>query len=212
MGLAAGEDTLLGRAKAHIGKKYKKPGNVYLGVVSRLDVPVSGIVLFARTSKAAARLNEQFRTRSVEKTYLALVEGMMDPPEGECVDRIREDERHRKVWLTREPEGKEARLRYETLFRTKERSLLTIRLDTGRKHQIRVQLSGRGFPILGDLKYGARSTFPKGIALHAFRLAVNHPTTNVRMEWTAPPPPDWKRYGVATHEIAVHGAKNGNDD
>jgi 23S rRNA pseudouridine1911/1915/1917 synthase len=185
MGLPEGEETLLTRAKDYVKRKYGKPGEVYLGVVSRLDVPVSGIVLFARTSKAAARLNEQFRTHSVEKIYVARVEGSINPLEDECVDRIREDERHRKVWLTKGNDGKEAKLRYRKLRQIGNDSLIEIRLETGRKHQIRVQLAGRGFPIRGDGKYGAKTDFPNGIALHAWKLTVAHPTTHQRIELTA---------------------------
>lgn len=197
MGLAPGEETLLTRAKRYVKAKYAKPGEVYLGVVSRLDVPVSGVVLFARTSKAAARLNDQFRERRVEKIYVALVEGAIDPSEAEYVDRIREDERHRKVWIAKDGEGKEAKLRYRRLQRIGKNSLVEIRLETGRKHQIRVQLSGHGFPILGDGKYGARTDFPGGIALHARMLSVTHPTTSERLTFEAPLPDAWKKFGVS---------------
>jgi 23S rRNA pseudouridine1911/1915/1917 synthase len=194
MGLAKGEETLLTCTKDYIKRKYNKPGEVYLGVVSRLDVPVSGVVLFARTSKAAARLNEQFRTHSVEKIYVALVEGSVDPPEGEWTDWIREDERHRKVGLAQSGNGKEAKLQYRTLRKTGNNSLIEIRLETGRKHQIRVQFSGHGFPILGDRKYGAKTIFPNGIALHALKLTVTHPTTHQRILLTAPLPASWKKF------------------
>jgi 23S rRNA pseudouridine1911/1915/1917 synthase len=194
MGLAAGEETLLTRAKDYIKRKYNKPGEVYLGVVSRLDVPVSGVVLFARTSKAAARLNEQFRTHSVEKIYVALVEGSIDPPENKWVDWIQEDERHRKVRLAKNGEGKEAKLQYRTLHKTNNNSLIEIHLETGRKHQIRVQCAGHGFPIFGDKKYGAETVFSDGIALHAWKLTVTHPTTHQQIAVTAPIPPVWKKF------------------
>ncbi|MDR1270093.1 MAG: RluA family pseudouridine synthase [Planctomycetaceae bacterium] len=194
MGLAEGEETLLTRTKDYIKRKYNKPGEVYLGVVSRLDVPVSGVVLFARTSKAAARLNEQFRTHSVEKIYVALVEGSVDPPEDEWTNWIREDERHRKVWLAQSGNGKEAKLQYRTLRKTGNNSLIEIRLETGRKHQIRVQFAGHGFPVLGDRKYGAKTIFPNGIALHALKLTVTHPTTHQRIQLTAPLPASWKKF------------------
>jgi 23S rRNA pseudouridine1911/1915/1917 synthase len=188
MGLPNGEETFLTQAKAYIKEKYAKPGEVYLGVVSRLDVPVSGVVLFARTSKAAARLNDQFREHTVEKIYAAIVEGSIQPPNGECVNRIREDERHRKVWITQTAEGKEAKLTYRKLKQVGKNSLLEIRLETGRKHQIRVQLASQGFPILGDGKYGAKTDFPGGIALHAWKLTFTHPTTGQKIELTAPIP------------------------
>ena len=193
MGLPEGQETLLTRTKAYLKEKYAKPGNVYLGVVSRLDVPVSGIVLFARTSKAAARLNEQFRAHTVEKTYAALVEGAIFPPDAECVDRLGEDKRHRKVCRTHSDEGKEARLRYRTLRQTNRCSLIEILLVTGRKHQIRLQLATRGFPILGDIKYGAQIPFPGGIALHAWKLSFSHPTTKEPIELLAPLPKTFER-------------------
>ena len=188
MGLPDGHETLLTQTKAYLKEKYAKPGEVYLGVVSRLDVPVSGVVLFARTSKAAARLNEQFRAHTVKKIYAALVEGAINPSEAECVDRLCEDKRHRKVFRTQSGEGKEARLRYRKLKQINQCSLIEIQLETGRKHQIRIQLSARGFPIRGDVKYGATMSFPGGIALHAWKLTFSHPTTKERIELTAPLP------------------------
>ena len=193
MGLPSGQETLLTQTKAYIKEKYAKPGEVYLGVVSRLDVPVSGIVLFARTSKAAARLNEQFREHTVEKTYVALVEGEITPTEAECTDRLCNDKRHRKVFRTQSEEGKEARLRYRKLRQVSQCSLVEIQLETGRKHQIRLQLSARGFPIRGDIKYGAKMSFPDGIALHAWKLTFSHPITKERIELTAPLPKTFER-------------------
>jgi 23S rRNA pseudouridine1911/1915/1917 synthase len=188
MGLPEGQATLLTQTKSYLKEKYAKPGEVYLGVVSRLDVPVSGVVLFARTSKAAARLNDQFREHTVEKIYAALVEGAITPTEAECVDCLCEDKRHRKVFRTQSGEGKESRLRYRKLRQINQCSLLEIHLETGRKHQIRLQLSARGFPIRGDIKYGAKMSFPGGIALHAWKLTFSHPTTKERIELTAPLP------------------------
>jgi len=188
MGLPDGQETLFTQTKAYVKEKYAKPGEVYLGVVSRLDVPVSGVVLFARTSKAAARLNEQFREHTVEKIYAALVEGAITPTEAECVDWLCSDKRHRKVFRTQTEEGKESRLHYRKLRQVAQCSLIEIQLETGRKHQIRLQLSTRGFPIRGDVKYGAKMSFPGGIALHAWKLTFSHPTTKERIELTAPLP------------------------
>lgn len=203
MGLPEGEDTLLEQARDYIKRKYAKPGNVYLGVVSRLDVPVSGVVLFARTSKAAERINEQFRNRSVEKEYLALVEGFT-PAEAHCVDFLVEDARHRKMWVSRTevPGAKEARLSYRRLARFGENSLLAVSLETGRKHQIRLQLAHAGHPILGDRKYGARTVLPHGITLHARRLAFKHPVREERIELVAPLPEFWAPYGVEETRLA----------
>ena len=188
MGLPNGEETLFTRTKAYLKEKYAKPGDVYLGVVSRLDVPVSGVVLFARTSKAAARLNEQFREHTVEKIYVALVEGVINPPESECLDWLCEGKRHRKVFRTEVAGSKECKLRYRTLRHDDRSSLLEIQLETGRKHQIRAQLASRGFPILGDIKYGAKILFLCGIALHAWKLNFAHPITKERMTLIAPIP------------------------
>jgi len=193
MGLPDGEETLFTQTKAYIKEKYAKPGEVYLGVVSRLDVPVSGVVIFARTSKAAARLNEQFREHTIEKIYAALVEGTITPLECECVDYLCEDKRHRKVMRTHSAEGKESKLRYRTLRQSGQCSLVEIHLETGRKHQIRVQLASRGFPIRGDIKYGAKMSFPGGIALHAWKLTFSHPTMKERIELTAPLPSTFMR-------------------
>ncbi len=200
MGLPEGEETLLTVAKEYIKRKYNKPGNVYLGVVSRLDVPVSGVVLFARTSKGAERINRQFRDRSVEKTYWAIVEGAICPQEAECVDRICEDKRHHRVWIAgalgnvENAEGKEARLSYKLLRRAGPHSLIEVQLGTGRKHQIRIQLGSRGFPVLGDRKYGSGVVLPSGITLHARELAFEHPTTGEAISLTAPLPKFWKKY------------------
>jgi 23S rRNA pseudouridine1911/1915/1917 synthase len=197
MGVAADVPSLLSEAKAYIKHKYQKPGNVYLGAMSRLDAPVSGIVLFARTSKAAARLTEQFRTRAVEKIYWAIVSGQ-PPAQAELVDWIVKDERHRKMHLARrgQDDAQEARLRFRRLTSASRGWLLEVTLETGRKHQIRLQLSSQGFPVLGDLKYGSREKFPAGIALHARRLAFSHPTLHTPIELLAPLPKSWHALGV----------------
>ena len=202
MGLPDGEETLLTVAKEYVKSRYDKPGNVYLGVVSRLDVPVSGVVVFARTSKAAARLNDQFRDHTncraggnLEKIYHAMVEGNISPKEGLLVNHLCEDERHRKMWVTARPTAasKEARLRYKCLKCAGNCSLLEVTLETGRKHQIRLQLSHQGHPILGDRKYFSITPFPQGIALHAKRLVIAHPVTREQLPFEAPLPPCWEK-------------------
>ena len=195
MGLPDGEETLLTVAKEYVRQRYDKPGNVYLGVVSRLDFPVSGVVVFARTSKAAARLNDQFRDHTAEKIYHAIVEGIISPKEGLLVNHLCEDERHRKMWITARPttESKEARLRYKCLKCISNCSLLEVTLETGRKHQIRLQLAHKGHPILGDLKYGSITPFPQGIALHAKRLVIAHPVTKEQLTFEAPLPSCWRK-------------------
>jgi 23S rRNA pseudouridine1911/1915/1917 synthase len=199
MGTPEGMPTLLTLAKQYVKQRYQKPGNVYLGVVSRLDAPVTGIVLFARTSKAAARLTEQFRSRAIEKTYWAMVEGIIEPADGRLTDWLRQDERHRRMHIVGStmPDAKEARLAYRRLSVVRGNSLVEIQLETGRKHQIRLQLSHHGHPVIGDRKYGSRTPFPQGIALHARRLAIAHPTTGARLEFEAPLPTAWRRFGVA---------------
>ena len=210
MGLPNGGETLLTLAKAYLRKRYNKPGNVYLGVVSRLDVPVSGVVVFARTSKSAARLNDQFRERRVEKIYHAVVEGRVKGGTvegGLLIHHLCEDKRHRKMGIDARsvfPPGalltgaKEARLRYTCLKYSGNRTLLEVRPETGRKHQIRLQLAHIGHPILGDRKYGAKTPFPGvafdgGIALHAKRLVVVHPVTKHTLALEAPLPPYWSQ-------------------
>ncbi len=193
MGTPGGQPTLLTLAKEYVKERYQKPGNVYLGVMSRLDAPVTGVLLLARTSKAAARLTEQFRSHAVEKTYWAVVEGVVEPAAGSLVDWLGHDERHRRMNIVGPtlPGAREARLSYRRLSVVEGNSWLAVQLETGRKHQIRLQLSHHGHPIIGDRKYGSRSPFPAGIALHARRLVIAHPTTGVRLEFEAPLPDAW---------------------
>jgi 23S rRNA pseudouridine1911/1915/1917 synthase len=198
MGTPGGNPTLLSVAKEYVKHRYNKPGNVYLGVMSRLDAPVTGVVLLARTSKAAARLTEQFRSHAVEKTYWAVVEGVLEPPAGSLVDWLGHDDRHRRMHIVGRtmPGAREARLSYKQLKLIGKNSWLEVQLETGRKHQIRLQLANCGHPIVGDRKYGSREPFAAGIALHAHNLAVSHPTTGVRVEIQAPPPESWNRFGI----------------
>jgi 23S rRNA pseudouridine1911/1915/1917 synthase len=193
-GAAAGRQSLVTLAKQYLKRKYRKPGNVYLGVVSRLDSPTSGVVVLARTSKAAARLSQQFRQRSVQKIYWALVEGQLDPPAAECVDWVAKHERQQRMAVVaRGASGAlEARLSYRRLKKFRETSLLEIELTTGRKHQIRVQLADRGHPIVGDRKYGSERKFGQGIALHCRRLVIEHPIKHTPVELIAPLPKAWK--------------------
>lgn len=197
MGVAAGKPSLLDVAKDYIKKKYNKPGQVYLGVVSRLDAPVTGVLLIARTSKAASRLSEQFRSRQVEKIYHAIVEGRPVPREAQLEHWLRKDERHRKMHVTMKDleQAQQARLRYRVLRELAgDLAMLEVQLDTGRKHQIRVQLSAIGHPILGDRKYRGSATFGVGIALHSHLLRFEHPVRKEAVELTAPKPPSWKPY------------------
>ncbi len=198
MGLPDNQPTLLSVARQYIKEKYDKPGNVYLGVVSRLDAPVTGVVLIARTSKAARRMTEQFRLGSVEKIYWAIVAGRVEPESDECTDWVKKDERHRRMHIVgpKLPGAKEARLLYRRLDDVRGDSLLEVTLKTGRKHQIRLQLAHRGFPILGDRKYGSRRPWPQGIALHARRLVVAHPIRGERLTLQADLPDAWRSHGA----------------
>jgi 23S rRNA pseudouridine1911/1915/1917 synthase len=199
MGVAAETPSLVKLAKNYLKRKYSKPGNVYLGVVSRLDSPVSGVVLFARTSKSAARLTAQFRTRQVEKIYWAIVEGAVESVSGTLTHHLARDEANHRMRIVGAtlPGAQQATLSYRRLRTVKNNlTLVEIELHTGRKHQIRLQLAELGHPIVGDQKYGSRRKFGEGIALHARRLTVNHPVRQENMVFEAPLPETWGRLGV----------------
>jgi 23S rRNA pseudouridine1911/1915/1917 synthase len=193
-----GERNLLDLAREDIRVRFQKPGNVYLGLVHRLDQPVSGVVLLAKTSKAAARLSEQFRAGTIEKVYWAVVEGRCREDAGEWTDTLRKDESRNVVEVVPPGThgGREARMSFRVLSRTHDSTSLELRLLTGRSHQLRVQLAARGLPILGDRKYGARSRLnaqdggPR-IALHARSLTFTHPTRREAISVEAPVPADW---------------------
>jgi 23S rRNA pseudouridine1911/1915/1917 synthase len=162
--------------------------------MSRLDAPVSGVLLFARTSKAAARLTEQFKQGTVEKTYWALAKGEVKTASGEWSDWLLKDEtaERMRVVAAGRSGAQQAVLRYRRLAMVDDGVVLVeIQLLTGRKHQIRVQFASRRLPILGDRKYGSTVSFPKGIALHSRRLVVEHPVKKERIELEAPLPAYW---------------------
>ena len=193
-GAAAGDPSLFELAKDYIRKKYNKPGNVYLGIVSRLDAKTSGVIVVARTSKAAARLNEQFRQRTTKKNYLAIVGSDRGNPiaaEGRLEDWMVKDESAMRMRCVGEShrDAKIAKLSWQVIGRFQNQSLLNVVLETGRKHQIRCQLASSGFPILGDSKYGSHKGFAGlGIALHSQSLEFQHPTKKnmIRFEVEAP--------------------------
>lgn len=188
-----GDTPLSETIKAYLKEKYQKPGNVFCGVVHRIDRPVSGVVLFAKTSKALTRLNEMFKRGEIHKTYWALVEGRPTEPEGEIESWLLSDGRANKTRVV--PPGttdaKLSKLRYRTIAVGDRYSLLEVTLLTGRKHQIRAQLSSKGCPIKGDLKYGARRSNPGGgISLLAKRIEFIHPVSHEQIRVEANPLPE----------------------
>lgn len=205
MGVAADRPSLLSEAKQYIADKYNKPGNVYLGIVSRLDVPVTGLVVIARTSKAANRLTAAFRERRVEKRYRAVVAGVPDEQAATLEHYLRKDERHRRVHTTHAdcPGAQLARLHFETLSSADDHSLIEVELETGRKHQIRVQLAKIGHPILGDRKYGSELQFSPGIALHSTRVKFEHPVRDEVLSLTAPLPASWYKQRTVGRLLAL---------
>lgn len=196
MGVAKDKPSVLTRAKEYIAEKYNKPGNVYLGIVSRLDAPVTGVLTIARTSKAAKRLTEAFRNRDVEKIYWAVIPGRLDPPAGQLEDFVRKHERHRKVLVVpAAAKGAQlARLSYQTLQTKNGKSLVKVKLETGRKHQIRVQLAERSHSIIGDRKYDSDVSFEAGIALHSRRIEFEHPVRKTPIIVQVDPPKSWRRF------------------
>lgn len=186
-----GDKPLVDVVKDYIKEKYHKPGNVFLGVVHRLDRPVSGLVVFARTSKALTRLNEMFRTKEVHKTYWAIVGNRPSAPEGELIHWLVRNEKQNKSYAyDKEVQGsKKAILDYRLIGQSDRYFLLEINLKTGRHHQIRCQLAKMGCPIKGDLKYGAPRSNPDGsICLHARRITFIHPVSKKEIDVEAPLP------------------------
>lgn len=191
----SGDPSLLEEARAWVKAEYRKPGDVFLGVVHRLDRPVSGALVFARTSKAARRLAEAWRTRQVRKIYWGIVEGRCARPEGELEQYLAKDERRNRVAVAQPGEGRLARTRWRVLQELEAGALLELEPLTGRPHQLRVACAALGCPLLGDLKYGARAPLPdRSIALHARALELPHPTRAERVAVQAPPPgTEWWR-------------------
>lgn len=188
-----GDEPLPERIKAYLKEKYKKPGNVFCGVVHRLDRPTSGALVFARTSKALERLNQQFREKETEKIYWAVVEQMPVKKSERLVNWLAKNEQQNKSYVVKEDakNAKKAVLTYKHIASSDKYHLLEIELETGRHHQIRCQLANIGCIIKGDLKYGAkRSNADGSIHLHARKLSYLHPTTKEEIVITAPVPKD----------------------
>jgi len=187
-----GDRTLLNVAREYIAARYYKPGRVYVGLVHRLDRPAAGVVLFARTSKASARLCTQIRERTIEKVYWAVLHGSLLPPEGDLSGYIIRHGRKSFVSIREKEKAQEATLTYRTIESLAGFSLVEIILGTGRHHQIRVQMAAEGHPVLGDTKYGSPCTLPEhAIALLAKRMVVEHPTRPERIEIESPLPDNW---------------------
>lgn len=198
-GDGTGDESLDNIVRAYIKEKYKKPGDVFLGVVHRLDRPVSGCVVYARTSKALSRLSELFRTRDVKKTYWAIVTDRPPAEEGVLSNWLKKNEQQNKSYVyDKEVKGsKLAELSYLVLARSEKYYLLEVDLRTGRHHQIRAQLAAAKCPIKGDLKYGApRSNEGGGISLHSRKVTFMHPVKNEEISVVAPLPEDriWKLF------------------
>lgn len=186
-----GDTPLSEIVKQYLKEKYQKPGNVFIGVTHRLDRPVSGLVVFAKTSKALGRLNEMFRVGEVKKTYWAIVKNMPPEPEGELVHYLVRNEKQNKSYAydSEKPSSKKAILHYRLIGRSDNYCLLEVDLKTGRHHQIRCQLAKMGCPIRGDLKYGFPRSNPDGsICLHARRVRFVHPVSKELIEVVAPVP------------------------
>jgi 23S rRNA pseudouridine1911/1915/1917 synthase len=185
-----GDEPLPETIKAWIKIRDRKPGQVFLGVVHRLDRPASGLVLFAKTSKALERLNASLKERNWTKTYLAITARAPTPPSGALQHHLLKDERRNQSRIVQPgtPGSREARLSYRTLASLERYHLLEVELETGRHHQIRVQLAALDCPLRGDLKYGAPRSNPDGsVSLHAWRLTVQHPVRKEPLMLQAPP-------------------------
>ena len=196
-----GDTPLSEIVKQYLKEKYNKPGNVFLGVVHRLDRPVSGVVLFAKTSKALPRLNEMFRDGEVKKTYWAIVKNCPEEPEAELTNYLVRNEKQNKSYAYDKEvkDSKKAILGYKLIGHSQNYYLLEVNLKTGRHHQIRCQLSKMGSPIKGDLKYGSARSNPDGsISLHARKISFIHPVSKELIEVEAPLPDDnlWQGFDM----------------
>lgn len=198
-----GDTPLSEIVKAYIKAQYNKPGEVFLGVTHRLDRPTSGVVLFARTSKALTRLNEMFKSHEqIKKTYWAIVQGCPKVPEARLENWLIRNEAQNKSYIAKPHanNAKQAILEYKTLVRGENYTLLEVNLETGRHHQIRCQLAAIGCPVKGDLKYGAKRSNPDGgICLHARKIEFIHPVKKENICITAPVPNDslWQQLAAS---------------
>lgn len=187
--------------KTWIKIKYNKQGNVFIGTVHRIDKPVSGVVLFARTSKALSRLNDSMRQKHTHKMYLATVEGHVANLEGTLEHYLVHDDYHARVTHPKDPSGKLCRLHYRLIEQKENNALVEVVLETGRYHQIRAQMSAIGHPIVGDRKYGSRQQYQEGaIALQHYRLQIPHPITGELQTFEAPLSQQHKKAFLVTYD------------
>lgn len=185
----SGDENLLDQVKAFIKERDQKPGNVFIGLLHRIDRPVGGVVLFGKTSKGASRLSDQFRTHKIQKTYWAVVEGKVESQKGDVVQWLKKDDAKNIVtsFDHEVPGSQKAETAYTVLKTIDGKSLVEVRPKTGRPHQIRLAMASLGTPIVGDVKYGAKTKLDHDIALFARSLSFDHPTTKERVTVTAEP-------------------------
>ncbi len=196
------DENLLDLLKDYLKRTYDKPGNVYLGLVHRLDRPTGGVMVFAKTSKAAGRLSEQMKTGDFEKRYLTVLNGAPNPESGKLVNYLKKNTINNMVYLSTEGTdgAKYAALDYRVLEKRGGLALTEVKLHTGRSHQIRVQFAGIAHPVYGDMRYGGEFAIKGRLALWAYSLAFTHPVTKERMRFLSEPPADetpWKFFSVS---------------
>lgn len=194
-----GDTDLLTMVKDYVKEKYHKPGNVYIGLVHRLDRPVGGIMVFARTSKAAKRLNEAIKNHEVNKTYVAVLDGVLKKENGELINYLYKDCKTGKSKVVDKsyPGCKIAKLNYEVVGYYEDKTIVKINLITGRHHQIRLQFKNIGYPLYGDQLYGRKNK--EQIRLYAYKLSFNHPTTKEKLEFKLLP--EWEEL---KNETVIH--------
>lgn len=184
-----GDETLGDKIKAYLKKKYNKPGNVYLGTIHRIDRPTTGVIIYAKTSKALSRMNEKFRNNEISKTYWAIVKNKLPKQSDILENYLSKNNKKNKSFVTKGKDGKYSKLNYNIIKSLDNYYQYEIKPETGRHHQIRVQLSNIGSPIKGDLKYGAKRSNKDGsICLHAREIIFKHPVTKEELKITAPTP------------------------
>lgn len=198
----SGDDNMLEQVRRYVKEKYEKPGNVYIGLVHRLDRPTGGVMVFAKTSKAASRLAEQMRGGDFEKKYLAVLVGTPKEPKGTLVNYLKKNPVNNMVYIcTQTTDGaKMASLEYSVLEEKGGLCLADIKLHTGRTHQIRVQMAGISHPVYGDMRYGGENAKKGNLALWAYSLAFTHPVTKERLRFMLEPPAEsapWKNFDLS---------------